>query len=101
MNVEQRHLPECLLRASALIDGHVNRLALDSERPLDDLDRCLSSFVDTCSTMADVCKLLRQRLMMGTMTNSDLVYGMQGGLARQLLLRQPVQGWAGHLGGTR
>ena len=55
VNVEQRHVPGCLLQASALIDGHVNRLALGSERPLDDLDRCLSS-VETCNMRADVCE---------------------------------------------
>ncbi len=60
VNVEQRHLPDCLLQASALIDGHVNRLALGSERPLDDLDRCRSSFVETCNITADVCELLHQ-----------------------------------------
>jgi hypothetical protein len=57
VNVQQRHLPECLLRASALIDGHVNRLALGSERPLDDLDRCLPSIEEMTRTiLADVCK---------------------------------------------
>ena len=55
VNVEQRHVPGCLLQASALIDGHVNRLALGSERPLDDLDRCLSS-IETSNILSDVCR---------------------------------------------
>jgi hypothetical protein len=41
VNVEQRHVPECLAQASALIDSHVNRLAAGSDRPLDALDRCV------------------------------------------------------------
>lgn len=66
VNVEQRHLPDCLLRASALIDGHVNRLAQGSECPLDDLDRCLSAAAETCSMMDDVCKLLHPRPLLCT-----------------------------------
>lgn len=39
VNLEQRYVPECLQRASGLIDAHVDRLAAGSRRPLDALDR--------------------------------------------------------------
>lgn len=38
-NLDLRHVPDCLRRASELIDAHVNRLAAGSGRPLDALDR--------------------------------------------------------------